>query len=36
MTESKEKMLVYGDFEVEEIKEPIAPPEGDALYDVLD
>jgi hydrogenase expression/formation protein HypE len=36
MTETPEKVLIYGDFEIEEIRETIAPPEGDALYEVLE
>jgi len=36
MTELQECILVYGENEMEEIREAIAPPEGDELYKVIE
>ena len=36
MTEEKDRILIYGEFELEAIKEEIPPPERDELYKVLE
>jgi len=36
MTEIKDRILIYGKNELEEVKETIAPPEGDELYKVIE